>query len=81
MSSPEQLRQEYAQHCAAAGELQYRIIESQKALGRINQKIKELNEKFASLSKQAQAEAPAPEPVAVPEESSAPTPVEVQSGS
>lgn len=53
MRTVEELRTEYGNLCAQAGELQYKIKEFTGALNSLNQKIGSLNREFNSLNENA----------------------------
>lgn len=53
---PEEVRKDYAQACAAAGELQYKLVEFQTELNRINESIRSLNQEFATIPKEESKE-------------------------
>jgi chromosome segregation ATPase len=61
--STQDVRNEYLQLCAQAGEAQYKISEFQKALSNLNDKIIQLNREFSELSQKEQKKVLKPAPV------------------
>lgn len=58
--SEEQIRQEYMQACAQAGELQYNITKLKAALEDTNERINSLNDEFTVIAAAKEAQ-PKPE--------------------
>jgi hypothetical protein len=80
--SPQEIQQEYQNLCLKAGDLQYKIVQSQKDLSLVNDAIRELNFEYATAvnlqqkvaeqvkaeKEKAEKEKAAAEAVAKPEE-------------